>query len=391
MLITLLLLALAILSFFVFYYTHVLIHELGHGIPSLIFTKKKVTLFIGCMDYPKRFLKIPIGRLVMIFNLNLFQQKGGLCKLEESEMNFKQQLIMIAMGPIASFLVALVLIYLCWFTSIHDNVKTLCFILCVYVLAGIVRNIIPNDRPILLKDGHLTYNDGKQIQQLLALKRVNTEYVAALDYYNKQQYQLAVLEFEKIIAQDCHEQQIYKLLLSSLLQIKDKQRSSELIKIYTEKYLPQFDAFDYGNVALIHSYNGNYDKALEFYGKALESEAHRDTHLNNRGYTYNLMGNYELALQDFEEAIQLDESFAYALNNRGFAKIKLGLKEDGLKDLETSMTLDDLNSYCYLNFGIYHLENGDHATARDYFLKTQELDPKTVQLDYYLDLVKDFR
>lgn len=384
-----LLFALTIVSFFVYYSFSSLIHELGHGIPALLYTNEKVTLYVGSMGDSKGSFKIKLGRLELVFKMNIFKARGGLCRIEKSEMSYQQQMIFVIMGPVATLLLALVLAYLAFFTSIHDNLKTIFFIFCLFEFASFLKNLIPSDRPVTLSNGNVIYNDGRQLKDLLVFKVMSPYYVAGVTHYNNEEYALAAQEFEKVLQKGYDEQIIFKILIFSYLRINDKAKAIQLNGVYNNKYLETFDANDYGNSALIKSYSEAYNDAIAQYDKALESQEHREFYLNNRGYTYNLMGKYELGLQDFEEALKLNDSFAYALNNRGFSKIKLGFKEDGLKDLNASMKLDDLNSYCYLNFGIYHFENMDYEKAQDYFLKAQELDETTVSLNDYLDKLKN--
>jgi len=250
-------------------------------------------------------------------------------------------------------------------------------------------NIVPSKNPIKLHDGTTVFNDGKQIMDLLKYRNIPDEYYVGAKYYNNQEYELAALEFEKVLDKGYGENIIYQLLISAYLQIKDNTNAARINNIYSNKSKKIFNSNDYSNSGLIKSFSSNYDGAIEDYYKAIEIDPNNSNALNNRGYTYNLMGDYENAIKDFEKAILLEENFAYALNNRGFAKIKLGLKEEGLIDLEKSMTLDGTNSYCYFNFGMYHYYNFEYEKALEYFNKAKELDSTTYNLDSYLKKVKE--
>ncbi|MGJ8684236.1 MAG: tetratricopeptide repeat protein [Nonlabens sp.] len=374
-----------VLSFLLFIPISTIVHELGHGIVALINTKKKVTLYIGSLGEPEHAFRIPLGRLILVFNLNLIKPRGGLCRLEEPQMSFNQQFIYVLMGPVATLFLGLSCSYVSFFTNVHDNVKMLFFLFSIYSFIDFMRNIMPSDRAMVIDNGSMVFNDGMQLKQLLKFKKFAPDYEKGVNHFNNHDFDEAVVVFEKLWADGYQEIIMYKLLISSYLQVKKRSKAIALNKIFNEEHIKSFDFLDYGNSALLKSYEGDYEEAITQYNVALETDQYMDILLNNRGYTYNLMGEYELALQDFEKAITLNDSFAYALNNRGFAKVKLGLKEEGLQDLEASMKLDDLNSYCYLNFGIYHFENEEYQQANNYFLKAQELDATTVMLDEYLE------
>lgn len=375
---------------FLFFFTVILrpfstlIHELGHGIPALILTNKKVTLYLGSYGDPKESFKVLIGRLELFFNKNPFHWKIGLCVLEEQTLSINKQIFIDLMGPLASLALSLILSYLLLFSDLNNNINIILFFFNVSTYYDFFINIVPSNKPIELHNGSIVYNDGKQIRDLLIFKNLPEEYNIGAKHYNNQDYNLAATSLEKIFEDGYRKDFIYQLLISSYLQIKDYTNASRVNTQYFRKFKNKFNSNDYTNSGLIKSFLGNYSEAIIDYNKAIEIDSNNSIALNNRGYTYNLLGDYEKAIKDFNTAISLEESFAYALNNRGFAKIKLGIKEEGLADLEKSMTLDGTNSYCYLNFGIYYFDNVQYQKALEYFNKAKELDDKTYLLDSYL-------
>jgi len=86
-----------------------LIHELGHGIPALLLTDKKVTLYLGSYGDPKESFRIQIGRLELFFNKNPFHWKIGLCVLEQKTLSINKQIFIVLMGPLASLALSIIL------------------------------------------------------------------------------------------------------------------------------------------------------------------------------------------------------------------------------------------------------------------------------------------
>ncbi|GAB4163462.1 MAG: hypothetical protein Tsb0033_23830 [Winogradskyella sp.] len=366
-----------------------LIHELGHGIPALIYTDKKVTLYLGSYGNPDKSFKVALGRLELFFNKQLFNWNMGLCVMEENTLAINKQIVFVLMGPIASLILSLILTYLIVTVDFSDYVLVILVFFNISTYYDFFASIIPNSKPITLHNGSTVHNDGRQLLELLKFKKMPEDYSVGIAFYNNKDYSSAATEFEKVLTKGYQEPIIYQLLISAYLQIKDNDNALRVNTLYNTKHGKTFNSNDYTNMGLIKSFSGAYKNAIEDYNKAIELDPNNHIAYNNRGYTFNVMEDYESAIPDFEKAISLEDNFAYALNNIGFAKIKLGFKEDGLADLEKSMTLDGTNSYCYMNFGIYHYDNGAYKDALTYFEKAKKLDATTHLLDEFLQKTKE--
>ncbi|WP_299121366.1 tetratricopeptide repeat protein [uncultured Tenacibaculum sp.] len=365
-----------------------LIHELGHGIPALLFTKEKVTIYLGSLGNPKKSLLVKIGRLEFFFNKELFNWKTGLCRFEKGNMSINKHIIIVLMGPIASLILSLILSYFIFFYELSDNLKAFLFLFNVSTYYDFLVDILPSNRPIKLDDDSSTYNDGKQILELIKYKYTPEEYNIAIRHYNNKEYYLSTIALEKVLKKGYKKQLVYRLLISAYLQEKDYVNAMKINDLYIVKFKKELDSNDYTNSGLLKSHLSKYNEAIKDYNKAIEMDPNNDLAFNNRGYTYNILEDYEKGLKDFEKAILLNSNFAYALNNRGFSKIKLGDKKEGFEDLKKSMKIDGTNSYCYLNFGLYYFENNEYEKALDYLKKAKELDDTTHLLNTYLEKVK---
>ena len=366
-----------------------LIHELGHGIPALFLTDKKVTLYLGSYGDPKESFKVVLGRLELFFNKKPFNWNIGLCVIEQRTLSINKQIIIDLMGPLASLTLSLILTYFIFFVDLNDPILVLLALFNISTYYDFYINIVPSSKPIELHNGSAVYNDGRQILDLLKFKKAPKEYSVGAEQYNNKDYNLAASSFEKVLHKGYDEPIIYQLLVSAYLQIKDNDNALRINDLYRSKYSNMFNSTDYTNMGLIKSFSGLYKEAMDDYSKAIELNESNSVAYNNRGYTFIVMEDYENAIKDCEIAILLNEHFAYALNNRGFAKIKLGLKEEGLADLEKSMNLDGTNSYCYMNFGVYHYDNKAYRKALEYLEKAKELDTTTYLLDDFLEKTKE--
>ena len=58
------------------------------------------------------------------------------------------------------------------------------------------------------------------------------------------------------------------------------------------------------------------DQAIDYYSKAIQSDANYEMAYNNRGTVYFESEEYDKALKDFKKAIEINSDYAMALCNR---------------------------------------------------------------------------
>jgi len=357
----------------------VLFHELGHAIPAILMTRQKVSIYIGSYGDPKRSLHFRIGLLEVWFKYNPFSWRLGLCVPSAKEISINKQIIYTLTGPLASFVIATVACYITFTYDLHGFLKLFLIIFLGSSIFDLFLNLTPNNAPIQLYDGRLTYNDGYQLKQLLSYKRFPKEYEQATVLYNKQKFAEAAAIFKNILGRGIKDENIYRLAISSFLQVKDYNGAKDL----SDEFIihGNLNSDDYANAGISYSQLYKHDKALEFYDKSLQLNPGNKYSLNNKGFTLNLLDKFQEAIPLFDKAIEIDKTFAYSYNNRGLAKIKIGKAEEGLEDINNSFKLDENNSYGYRNLGIYHLDKEEYSKALDLFRKAKELDSTTYMID----------
>ena len=298
-----------------------------------------------------------------------------------------KKLIILLLGPLFSLIIASLALWIVYSFNLNGFLKLFTLFLFLSAIFDL-RNIYPNDTPILLYNGSYTYCDGFQISRLIRFKAEGKKLLAAYDLYNNKNYEEANRIFEKLNPV-CITQDILNLLLTSFI----KNKNFNEAKIFLNKLLntpnrEPLDANNLCNVGLIESYLGNNELAMKYYNNALELDNDHLYSLGNRSYTYNLFEQYEDALLDFNYAIKVNPEFAYAYSNRAFTKIKLGLFEDALADVNTAMAIGDNAAYAYRSLGIYYLETGDYISAMKQLKIAHELDPDTHMIGYYIQNVE---
>lgn len=107
---------------------------------------------------------------------------------------------------------------------------------------------------------------------------------------------------------------------------------------------------------------------------------HPESHLAhyNRGVYYRSQGDDEKALDDFDRALSLKSNYARAYNNRGAIRYRRGQNKRALEDFDRAVESSPDFAEAYFNRGrVYMAEGADDQALRDYALAVQ-LDPDLV-------------
>jgi tetratricopeptide (TPR) repeat protein len=125
--------------------------------------------------------------------------------------------------------------------------------------------------------------------------------------------------------------------------------------------------------------NRQYDEAIEYYSKALETEGlsvnNRAIVYLNRGVFSSIKQLYDRAIEDFNKAIELNPGYAMAYNNRGNI---YGLKQQDDKAIEDFNKAIELNpgfAMAYNNRGNMNSLKQQYDKAIEDFNKAIELNP----------------
>lgn len=364
----------------------VLLHELGHAIPALLFTKEEVSIYWGSYA-PENLRKVKFRRLTIHYNSIFKLWRAGACKHATVDIDYRRHLVIVLMGPVFSLLLACVAFYIALAINSHGIVKLLLFVLLLSTVIDL-KGLIPNRGRSTDTHGRLLYNDGTLISKLLSLKNNYKHVMHLFELYSEGRYMDYADYFESLDL-TCVDLDLYRTTIYSYLQIGEFERA----KAYSEEYFKKLPAsrltsWDYCNEGIIESQLNNLECALPFYNKALLLDPDNIHALNNRGFTFGVMEQHERAVTDLNKAIAINPNFAYAYSNRGFSKIRLNLIDEGLEDIRYSLDIDDQNPYAYRSLGICQMEQGNFNEALSNFEKAKLLHPDTYQID---QLIHDAR
>jgi tetratricopeptide (TPR) repeat protein len=390
----------------------VIIHELGHAIPKLLFTKSKVSVYLGSYGNNEKSIRINLGILEIYVKKHLFWS-GGLCIGTKSVKHNWQNIIIVFCGPIASILIAILsIIFIKHFQLINFYMIIAIFFLMSSVF-DLLHNLIPNKQAIVLNNGSIAYNDGQQIKMLLGYNKVNAMLQIGNEHYKKQNYREALAIFKELLTLGYETIYVIRLIVYFHIELKEyKTAYSYFMSIENDKDLSALDylylglikhklhqtkesivAYDksleldssnilaLNNKAYLYMDLNRLDEALNLLNKALDINSNFTLALNNKAYIFILKENYEDSIPILNKIIELDKNYAYAYNNRGHAYIKTGKLNEAFIDINKSMELDPSNSYAYRNLGMYYTAINDKNNAVINLNKAKELDPSTLFLE----------
>jgi tetratricopeptide (TPR) repeat protein len=363
-------------------FLYVLLHELGHAIPVLIFTRKPISIFLGSYGDKVHSVNLKIGLLKIWFNKNPIKlYRSGVCIPEKRPDKYYQNLIFIAFGSIFPVIIAAALCYTAYHLGVNHFLKTSSLTLFLLTVYGLY-NLWPNKKTLNIAGGNITYKDGYLLATLIRYRKFGTQYIRALNLYHAKDYAAAAIIFQQIASLP-KDNSLYRHTFASYFQARDYERAKEILDIQIKKF--PMDANDNVNAAALYIMKNECEKALEHLNIALESDPRNLHALYNKGYVLNLLDKYTEALPYFDQALQINP-FAAVYANRALAKFKTGSIEEGLKDVEQALKMDISNAYAHRNLGVYNFDKGEYKTALKEFEIAKELDKDTRQIDELITL-----
>ncbi len=290
-----------------------MVHELGHALPSLAFTNKKVTIYIGSYGNLEKSFKFNLGRLEIFFTPKLFSLGQGLCSHAQTR-TLGQSIIIVLGGPIFSLLLGLVF---SWLILSYKNQPEIAFVMGIFLTSGIFdffTNIIPNAEPLVMHDGRTTHNDGFQFQRILQTSNYPSTYFEAMEALNNDQFDLAKNKLIETAKSGIGKGPLYHEAMHFFTNenyIKDS--LSEAISFH-EEYGGQFklESSDHLRAGNLYRKAGNDLKAINNYGKAIEVNYKNAEALYQRATLFHKLGYNDRAMTDLKKVILIDESHSGA-------------------------------------------------------------------------------
>jgi tetratricopeptide (TPR) repeat protein len=364
----------------------VFIHELGHAIPFVVFTKSAVHIFIGVDPNVNTSAGISLGRLKLHISANPTNWTNGYCAANGRLKNITQNIITTIGGPLLSLIFSFVLFIYILHPGVHGLIKVLVLGLLISSLFDFVSTFFGRSMkgPVtidLLKK--LGPSDADQLTNLFHSKKMAGQYRKAAKLINSGQNFKAELVFESMIKQNLISPFVLKYAAYLFAANAKPVKAIAALNLIIEQFPASEDiAYAYTNIGLLHiNYLNDREKGKEIFQIASERLPDNAILLSNLDFVYLEANDIQTALEKFEKAITLDPDQAYNFAHRGLCKVKLSDTVDGFADLEHAQLLNADEPYIYRCYGILKTNAGEFKDAIGFFEKAKALEPSTYMID----------
>ena len=130
----------------------------------------------------------------------------------------------------------------------------------------------------------------------------------------------------------------------------------------------------------------NYDKAIDYYHRALNIEANNVNALFGLGNTYFTLGNYKKSLTYYSKILEIDPKYKKIQQNLGLVHLQLGNHKEAIKYLHIALKEEPDNEWIYADIGYAYLYSRQYDLAVKYLLRALDIKPEFIQAYYNLGL-----
>lgn len=319
-----------------------LIHELGHAIPSLLFSKGPVNVYVGSYGTEEKYLKIKLSRLCLYFRVNFLNWRIGMCTHEKIESS-RKQLIVILGGPFASLFLAITIIII---MSIYSLPISIIYILTCYVLSSLydfIINLVPAYIITELSPHGPMMSDGMAFVYLLSFGK----------YYN---------EYNKIL--DTHQDNKTQIL-QELQKLQEKSQNKTIGLIYVNELIDQ----------------QKFQEAYQFCKSHFENNTPTNTQLAILGDVYYGLGQKEDALKYYTTYLFHKRDDYHIKNKKAKILFELNNEIEAMKLFQNSLHQnphDNPQAYLYLGKILTNLKNSEALNYLQIAFHQSGKDPETV-------------
>jgi tetratricopeptide (TPR) repeat protein len=129
------------------------------------------------------------------------------------------------------------------------------------------------------------------------------------------------------------------------------------------------------NIAQVYTATREYDKAVEYYGQALEMDPNYSEYHNERGNVYLSMNRWDDAIADYREAIRLSAPYQEVWTNLGQCYRQMGRPRDAVDAYSRALDLDPAAELARVGRAQMRTALGDLAGAREDYEAALALTP----------------
>lgn len=355
-----------------------LVHEMGHAIPALLFTKDTVKVYIGTYGDISKGLNLVIGRFQIFFHFNPFDWKIGMCTHKGTD-EFWHNVFIIIGGPIASLFISIPLMNRFSQGDLTNELKFVFMVIIVASLIDFLVNIVPSTRQIYMHDGSVGFNDGFQLQMLLARQKFTEEHQELEALVQDEKYDEVIQLCSTHIEEGGEDQMIHRLMIDMFIKQKDHDKALDAYRKYEQLFgLTDVDKFELGKVLIQLD---RHNQALPFFEDCIERSFQDPNLLYNIALVKMEQGNFHEAIKRLNGAMYYGMENVHTFLLRGQVSMRLGNHEDAYEDLKIAHQLDEDHPELIYTIGKWHLIQGDKEHALECYISAKKLGFEKITLE----------
>ncbi len=363
-----------------------LFHELGHAIPALMFTNKKVEVYIGSYGDSEKTIQLEFGRLKIYLNWNIITWQLGMCRHEQIAANLWKETIILLGGPIASLLISIPLLLTLKHIESNSTLQLVSIIFIAAAAFDFFTNMIPSSKPIEIHNGKKTYCDGYALYQIYKRKTSPKQYFELEKLFVAQKYRKVIELGEKMLLTQQNKRYVYDFIIKSLIILNNKKRALKYYETLSNNFqLEDYDSFEIGK---LYSSNGDYINALKFFKKFWFKNYKNIELLNAIGNAQIELGLYEEAIKTLITSLNIENNNLQAVLLRSKAYVKLKKYSLAESALRFAIEINANEPMIYFHLGIINEKRFKHKEAIKYFVLAKEMNCTYPKIDILIENLK---
>lgn len=360
-------------------------HELGHAIPSLLFTNDRVDVYVGSYGDISKSWQLDIGRLRFYLTYKVWGWDLGMC-VNKGAKYYAQQMIIVLGGPLMSLITAAVVLYCLIAIESPPLWKGLLSVFFLSTIWDFFVNIIPSKNPIQLHDGTTTYNDGAQFVRLWQEGNMPDVYFEGLKAKAAGNLEEASAFFMETLELMGPKKVIRENLLSTFISAGQHEKA---LNFFLQQYGgSRLNPGQHLLLGDLYMRVQQYENALKAYSAYLYIVYSDDIVVGKKGLALLYLGEFNLAIAEFDIALRINEDRALTYAYRGRAHLALRLWRKAEEDIEKALVLDPDLPEAHLFLGMYQEEMKEFEMALASYNRAKALGIEYHGIDFLIASVE---
>jgi predicted AlkP superfamily phosphohydrolase/phosphomutase len=171
---------------------------------------------------------------------------------------------------------------------------------------------------------------------------------------------------------------------------EDRLAEEEMKKLEALGYITGDNPDAHNNLGQRYQKNGEYEKAIAEYEKAIRMNPNFSGAINNLGICYGKLKRFREAEETFRKALAINPSDAYAMNNMAVMFMERGDLEQAKSFAEKAVAVEPNYANAHMTLGVIYANLHEYERAAASFRRALEIDPLNKGAKRNLDKLKTF-